>query len=85
MKITWEDEAAADQQYQIRIAEEAQEALAAKEAADLIDYDALGIPEPLAIVVNGWVGAVAPRMPRIAAIGNGIFVRVGDGRKRRRA
>lgn len=57
MKITWEDEAAADQQYQIRIAEEAQEALAAKEAADLIDYDALGIDEPFAIAAPGRIAA----------------------------
>jgi hypothetical protein len=91
MKLTWEYEAAADAEYQNRVYLEAQEALDAKEAADAIDYDALGIAEPLAIAVNGWLAsqrvAIAPRIaPRgYAMIGNGLFVRVGNGKKRKAA
>jgi hypothetical protein len=41
---------------------------------------------PVHAALNGWVLAVTPKpTPRYAAIGNGIFVRVGTGRKNRRA
>jgi hypothetical protein len=57
MKLTWEHEAAADREHQHRVYLEAQEALEAKEAADAIDYDALGIPEPVAIAAPGRIAA----------------------------
>jgi hypothetical protein len=43
--------------------------------------------QPVTVAIGGWLAAVAPRMtaPRYAAIGNGLFVRVGTGRKRRAA
>jgi hypothetical protein len=44
------------------------------------------VVEPVAIAVNGWLNAQrAAVAPRYAAIGNGIFVRVGTGKKRRAA
>jgi hypothetical protein len=57
MKMTWEHEAAADREYQHRIALNAQETLDAKEAADAIDYDALGMAEPFAIAAPGRIAA----------------------------
>lgn len=45
------------------------------------------IAELLAIAIGDWLTAVVrPQpVPRVAAIGNGLFVRMGTGRKRRAA
>jgi hypothetical protein len=44
-------------------------------------------PDPVAIALAGWMRSqrIATATPGIAAIGNGLFVRVGTGRKRRAA
>lgn len=59
------------------------------------------LASPIAAVLDGWLAAFAPQaappritpprvmplpvMPRYAEIGNGLFVRVGTGKKRRAA
>lgn len=40
---------------------------------------------PVHAALNGWIAGQRIATPRYAAIGNGLFVRVGDGRKKRRA
>lgn len=42
----------------------------------------------IAKILDGWRAAVTPAgnaTPRVAAIGNGLFVRVGNGSRKRRA
>jgi hypothetical protein len=63
---------------------------AAEEAAEAAALAAdTYIAEPLAIAIGGWLNAqtvarnAAQSAPRYAAIGNGLFVRVGNGNRRR--
>jgi hypothetical protein len=42
------------------------------------------IAEPVRTALDGWLRR-QPVTPRVAAIGNGLFVRVGDGKRKRRA
>ena len=54
--------------------------------ADIAASAAAALAAPVAIAIGGWLNAIKPAAaPRYAAIGNGLFVRVGTGRKTRRA
>jgi hypothetical protein len=74
------DTARGEREYQ-----EAEEQREAREAAfDRGEISYAEIAEPIAASLNGWL-ASQRIAPKYAAIGNGLFVRVGRGRKGRAA
>ncbi len=75
-----------DARKEAKAAELAAEALECAEADEEQEREALTAwkaAHPIEEVLNGWRMAVTT--PRYAAIGNGLFVRTGDGKRKRRA
>ncbi len=79
-------QAIAEAREEAKAAERAAEALECAEADEAEEREALTAwkaAHPIEEVLNDWRRAVT--QPRYAQIANGLFVRVGDGKRKRRA